>query len=338
MQRKLSLMVVDAPGMTTVPGPEESAASDVAIPDERLRLICTCCHPALSTEAALALTLRLVLGLSTLQIARLFVVPEATMAARITRGKKKISAAGIPYRIPDNDDLVARIARICRATYLLFTEGHAATTGHDLLRSEVADEAIRLQRVVCALVPQDSEAVALLALMLLQHARRDARTKDGELVLLPDQDRTRWRAAEVAEGLGLLRTRSGPAGQYAIQAAIAAEHMNAVEAADTDWGSIAALYLRLEQLTGSPVVRLNRAVAVAEAEGAAAGLAILQGCAPVLDSHHLLPATKAELLRRQGQYEPAREQYRRALELVGNDPERRFLARQLATLDQPVVS
>lgn len=333
LRRKLPLLVVDAPGVAVERGPEESMTPDGSIPDERLRLICTCCHPALSSEAAVALTLRLVLGLSTAQISRLFVVPEPTMAARLTRARKKIRTAGIPYRVPDSHDLVARTARICRVGYLLFTEGYAATDGHDLIRKASAEEAIRLQRIMFGLMPHDPEVVALLALMLLHHARRDARVDDGEIVLLPDQDRGRWRKEEVDEGLRLLSSRTGAPGAYAIQAAIAAEHMSVASPADTDWPSIAQLYLRLEQLTGSPVVRLNRAVAVAEAQGAEAGLAVLEGCEERLSGHHLLPATRAGLLWRLGRTGAAREHYRRALDLVGTDPERRFLERRLATVD-----
>jgi len=336
LRRKLPLLLVDAPGVAAQPGPEESMSQEAGIPDERLRLVCTCCHPALSTEAAIALTLRLVLGLSTAQIARLFVLPEATMAARLTRAKKKIRAAGIPYRVPASEDLLARTARICRVAYLLFTEGYAATDGPDLVRTALADEAIRLARIVKALVPDDAEVSALLALMLLQHARREARTEGGELVLLPDQDRRRWMHDEVAEGLQLLSDRTGPSGGFALQAAIAAQHMSAGSAGETDWARIAALYQQLEQLTGSAVVRLNRAVAVAEAEGAHAGLAVLQGCDDRLSGHHLLAATRAELLRRLGRVGSAREEYLRALALVGTDPERRFLERQLARLDEHI--
>ena len=298
------------------------------IPDERLRLICTCCHPALSHEASVALTLRLVAGLQTREIARLFLVGEATMAARITRAKRKIAASGIPFRVPDRVDLPDRLARICSVVYLLFTEGYAATIGPDLVRTRLCDEAIRLQRVVAELIPTSAEAEGLLALMILQHARRDARIDDGRLVRLSEQDRSRWHRAEIDTGLQRLNdavTKTDTPGSYLLQAAIAAEHMRAPTAAETDWAGIATLYVRLDRLTGSPVVRLNRAVAVAEAEGPAAGLALLDGLDEELSRHHRLPATRAELLRRLGDREAALEQYDRALERVGTDTERAYL-------------
>jgi RNA polymerase sigma-70 factor, ECF subfamily len=320
--RKLPLLVVDAPTAMT-------GDVDVdAIPDERLRLICTCCHPALSHEASVALTLRLVAGLQTREIARLFLVGEATMAARITRAKRKIAASGIPFRVPDRVDLPDRLARICSVVYLLFTEGYAATIGPDLVRTRLCDEAIRLQRVVAELIPTSAEAEGLLALMILQHARRDARIDDGRLVRLSEQDRSRWHRAEIDTGLQRLNdavTKTDTPGSYLLQAAIAAEHMRAPTAAETDWAGIATLYVRLDRLTGSPVVRLNRAVAVAEAEGPAAGLALLDGLDEELSRHHRLPATRAELLRRLGDREAALEQYDRALERVGTDTERAYL-------------
>jgi RNA polymerase sigma factor (sigma-70 family) len=322
LARKLPLLVVDAPTEST-----DDVDVD-AIPDERLRLICTCCHPALSHEASVALTLRLVAGLETREIARLFLVAESTMAARITRAKRKIAASAIPFRVPDRVDLPERLARICSVAYLLFTEGYAATAGPDLVRTRLCDEAIRLQRIVAELVPDSAEAPGLLALMVLQHARRDARIDDGRLVSLRDQDRSRWHRSEIDEGLGLLReavAKTKTPGTYVLQAAIASEHMRAPTAPETDWTTIARLYVRLDRLTGSPVVRLNCAVAVAEAEGPAAGLALLDGLDDELPRHHRLPATRAELLRRLGDRDGALEQYDQALERVGTDTERAYL-------------
>ncbi len=323
LARKLPLLVVDSPT-------ESAGEVDVdAIPDERLRLICTCCHPALSHEASVALTLRLVAGLQTREIARLFLVGEATMAARITRAKRKIAASAIPFRVPDRADLPERLARICSVSYLLFTEGYAATAGPELVRTRLCDEAIRLQRAVAELIPSSSEARGLLALMVLQHARRDARVDGAELVRLSEQDRSRWHRAEIDEGLELLQeavTLAKTPGSYLLQAAIASEHMRAPTAAETDWTRIARLYVRLDRLTGSPVVRLNRAVAVAEAEGPSAGLALLDGLDEELPRHHRLPATRAELLRRLGDRSGALEQYDQALERVRTDTERAYLA------------
>jgi RNA polymerase sigma-70 factor (ECF subfamily) len=325
LARKLPLLVVD----DVADGPEVDVD---AIGDERLRLICTCCHPALSHEASVALTLRLVAGLGTREIARLFLVSEATMAARLTRAKRKIAASAIPFRVPERTELPARLARVCSVTYLLFTEGYAATKGADLVRVELCDEAIRVQRVVVELVPGDAEATGLLALMRLQHARRDARVDAGApvpLVPLAEQDRGRWRRAEVDEGMAMLRRAAAAArtpGPYTVQAAIAAEHMRAATADETDWAAIARLYVLLERLTGSPVVRLNRAVAVAEAEGAAAGLALLDGLEELLPRHHRLPATRAELLRRTGDRKGAIAEYDRAIEQVGTVAERAYLA------------
>jgi RNA polymerase sigma-70 factor (ECF subfamily) len=303
------------------------------IPDERLRLLFTCCHPALPGEARIALTLRLLGGLTTAEIARAFLVAEPTMAARITRAKKKIAGAGIPYRVPSDAELPERLAGVLAVLYLVFTEGHSATSGDEPVRRELCDEAIRLARVVVALMPDEPEAAGLLALLLLQHARRDARTgPDGRIVLLPEQDRTRWDRDQIAEGLALLRAgaRRGPAGPYLLQAAIAAEHARAGTAAETAWDRIAALYAALEDLTGSPVVRLNRAVAVAEVDGPAAGLALLEGVE--LPGFHLLPATRADLLRRLGRTAEAADAYEAAAGSAGNAADREFLLRRLAQL------
>jgi len=325
LARRLPLLVVDQT--------PEDIEPDM-FPDERLRLIFTCAHPALDLSARVALTLRLVAGLTTAQIARLFLVSEPTMAARITRAKKKIAAAGIPYRVPGPNDLAERLQGVHTVVYAIFTEGYAATDGDRLVRVEVCAEAIHLGRMLVALMPSDPESSALLALMLLHNARRSARVDGGQLVRLADQDRRRWQLDEIAEGLGLTSrvVRSG-AGPYAIQAAIAAEHAVAATGDVTDWPAIAELYRVLEERTASPVVRMNRAVAVAECEGPAAGLAVLEGLDEALARHHLLPAIRADLLRRLGRTDEAVRAYDDALALVGNGAERDFLVRQrLGTL------
>jgi RNA polymerase sigma-70 factor, ECF subfamily len=343
LARKLPLLVVDAAAETDLAGgtrpdtldPDDAAGS--AIPDERLRLLFTCCHPALALEARTALTLRLVGGLTTPEIARAFLVSEPTMAARLTRAKKKIAAASIPYRVPTKPELPARLTGVLAVLYLIFTEGHSASSGDALVRRGMCEEAIRLTRVVVELLPDESDPLALLALLLLHHSRRDARADDaGELVRLPDQDRARWHQPEIAEGLALLERAARLGGQstpYLLQAAIAAEHVSAQRAADTDWRAISVLYERLERLTDSPVVRLNRAVAVAEADGPATALALLDDLDERLPRYHLLPAIRADLLRRMGRATAAREEYARALDLAGSSPERAYLARRIAELD-----
>lgn len=333
LARKLPLLVVDAEQTDEIP---DGTGDGSAIPDERLRLLFTCCHPALALEGRVALTLRMVAGLTTPEIARAFLVSESTMAARLTRAKKKIATAGIPYRVPGQDDLPERLTGVLTVLYLVFTEGHAATSGADLVRANLCDEAIRLCRVVSALLPGEPDPKALLALLLFQHSRRDTRAdSEGNLVLLGEQDRARWHRAEIAEGAALLRDamQFGEATPYIVEAAIAAQHATAATAADTDWGAIAKLYEQLEQLTGSPVVRLNRAVAVAEASGPAAGLALLDGLDEPLRHYHLLPAARADLLRRLGDADGARRAYTRALELAENAAERTFLSQRLAELD-----
>ncbi|MFC6286003.1 RNA polymerase sigma factor [Nocardioides sp. GCM10027113] len=305
-----------------------------AVRDERLRLVLLCAHPALAPEAAAALTLRLVLGLSTADIARLFLVRVPTMAARLTRARKRL--AGERFEVPSGEALHERLRVAADVAYLAFTAGYAPPSGDEVLRADLAGEAVRLVRTLRELAPPSVELDALLALVLLQHARRDARVADGELVLLPDQDRSRWHDDEVDEALGLLRPHvDAPAGPYLLQALVAAEHAVAPTAADTDWSRIADRYRELEALTGSPVVRLNRAVAVAEADGPLAGLALLDGPGGLAEGAlpgHRLPGVRAELLRRAGRYAEARDAYAAALTACDNAPERRHLARRLHTL------
>jgi len=315
--------------------PAEPRADDSGVRDDRLRLIFTCCHPALTLEARVALTLRTLAGLTTAEIARAFLVPEATMAKRLTRAKHKIRDAGIPYRVPPAHLLPERTSGVLAVLYLLFNEGYSASAGEQVRRGDLTAEAIRLARLLAALMPDEPEAVGLLALMLLHDARSAARLDhDGELVTLEDQDRSRWNATEIAEGLGMLdgTLRRGPAGPYQLQAAIAACHVRAATAADTDWAQIAVLYGELRRLVPSAVVELNRAVAIAMASGPAAGLALVDDLAArgVLPAYYLLPATRADLLRRLDRRDEAAASYRQALSLVPTEPERRFLQRRLA--------
>jgi RNA polymerase sigma-70 factor, ECF subfamily len=316
------------------PPAERAIADNSGVPDDRLRLIFTCCHPALTLEARVALTLRTLAGLTTAEIARAFLVPEATMAKRLTRAKHKIRDAAIPYRVPPAHLLPDRTSGVLAVLYLLFNEGYSASAGAQVRRDDLTAEAIRLARLLVALMPDEPEATGLLALMLLQDARSAARLdEDGDLVTLEDQDRSRWNAAELAEGLGLLdgALRRGPAGPYRLQAAIAACHGRARAAADTDWAQIATLYGELHHLVPSAVVELNRAVAVAMARGPEAGLALVDELAAngVLTSYYLLPATRADLLRRLDRRPEAAASYRAALSLVATAPERRFLQRRL---------
>ncbi|WP_329444968.1 RNA polymerase sigma factor [Streptomyces canus] len=317
--------------MLTAP---EEPYDDSGVQDDRLRLIFTCCHPALHIEARVALTLRTLAGLTTPEIARAFLVPEATMAQRLVRAKKKIRNAGIPYRVPPAHLLPERTTGVLGVLYLLFNEGYAATSGADLVRRNLCAEAIRLARVLARLMPDEPEALGLLALLLLHDARRETRVDaDGELVTLEDQDRTAWDHAEVDEGAALLETalRRGRPGPYQIQAAIAACHTTAATAEDTDWADIAALYGELVRFVPSAVVRLNRAVAVGMAQGTDAGLALVAELEQEgeLSGYHLLAATRADLLRRSGRTTEAAQAYERALELVENDAERRFLEKRL---------
>jgi RNA polymerase sigma-70 factor, ECF subfamily len=304
-----------------VPERTEDDVDDTTIPDERLELIFTCCHPALSLDAQIALTLRTLGGLTTEEIARAFLVPEPTMLKRLVRAKSKIKAAGIPFRVPPPHLLPDRLAAVLAVLYLIFNEGYGG-------RSELAAEAIRLGRALAELMPDEAEVHGLLALMLLTDARREARFRDGRVVLLADQDRALWDAAQIAEGRAILdrALALGGRGEYVLQAAIAALHSEDAQ----DWPQLVALYGELARRTGSPVVELNRAAALAEAGEVEAALAAVD--AIDLDSYHYLHATRAELLRRLGRVDAAREAYDRALELVHSDAERAFLEQRVLDL------
>ncbi len=327
--RKLPLLVEDAES------PPEPGGSDY--PDDRLRLICTCCHPALARDAQIALTLRLLCGLSTLEVARAFLVSESTMAARITRAKKKITAARIPYRVPAPEELADRIDAVLDVVHLLFTTGHTAPAGAALVRRDLVERARDLARMLHALLPGNGDVAGLLALILLTDARRATRVApDGQLVLLADQDREQWDHASIAEGSELVRMalRLRPPGRYALQAAIAAVHAQAPSWDATDWAEIVALYDVLVQIWPSAVVALNRAAAVGFARGPAAGLAELDalGAEPQLAGYGYFPAARAEFLHRLGRLDEARLAYQEALLLTENDVERTFLAQRLNQL------
>jgi RNA polymerase sigma-70 factor (ECF subfamily) len=315
------------------PGPE-MLTDRPAVEDDRLRLIFTCCHPALAADAQVALTLRLLGGLRTPEIARAFLLPETTLAQRLVRAKKKIRDAAIPYVVPSESDLPARLSSVVHVLYLVFNEGYSASAGSTVVRGELTAEAIRLARLSAQLMPDQSEVLGLLALMLLQDSRRDARVDAaGELVLLADQERSKWDRARISEGVTVL-SRARSRGPYVLQALIAAEHARAPAAADTDWTRIVALYDELWAASPSPVIALNRAVAVAQASGPAAGLALVDAIAASGDlaDYHLLHSTRGELLRRLRRIADSRAAYTRALELATNEVDRRFLERRLGEL------
>jgi RNA polymerase sigma-70 factor, ECF subfamily len=316
--------------------------SEAAMVDDQLRLIFTCCHPAIAVDAQVALTLRTVCGLTTDEIARGFLVPVATMAQRLVRVKRKIRDARLPFAMPPKDRLAERLDGVMLVVYLVFTEGYAATSGKLWIRRQLCEEAIRLGRLLCELIPKNPELRALLALMLLHDSRRMARAgPDEEIITLEEQNRELWDRREIAEGVPLLEAalREGARGEYALQAAIAALHARAQRAEDTDWTQIAGLYEALLQKRPSPVVELNRAAAIAMADGPSGGLALGLTLMDALEAkgelagYHLLPAARADLLRRQGRWREAAEAYRQALALVANDPERRYLARRLAEVE-----
>jgi len=304
------------------------------IPDDRLRLIFTCCHPALALDAQVALTLRTLGGLQTDEIARAFLVPPTTMAQRLVRAKRKIKDAGIPYKVPDTNDMPERLDGVLTAIYLIFNEGYAPTRGEPVVRADLCTEAIRLARLLRALMsPQPpSEVSGLVALMLLHDSRRLARLDAaGDLVVLEDQDRSKWNEDYIAEALPLVdEALQVHPGQFALEAAISAEHCKAVRAEDTNWRQIIQFYNLLERLTGSPIVSLNRAVAVAMADGPQVGLTLIDSLADDLEGYHLLHAARADLFRRTGAKTEAANSYKRALELVTNESERRFLERRFA--------
>ncbi|GAA1308035.1 RNA polymerase sigma factor [Saccharothrix xinjiangensis] len=320
-------------------GPVPAAEPGGDLPDERLQLFFTCAHPALAAEDRAALTLHCLAGLTTPEVARAFLVPPATMAKRITRAKKKIREARIPFRVPGADELPERLPGVLQVVYSVFTEGYAASSGPHLQRLDLAEEAIRLARILRRLLPDEREVAGLLGLVLLVHARRDARTgPGGEPVLLEEQDRGRWDRPMIEEGrdLATAALTGGPAGPYGVQAAIAALHDEADDLAATDWPQVVALYDVLMALAPSPVVALNRAVAVAMRDGPRAGLELLDGLAgePLLRGHHPYPAARADLLRVLGRRTEAAAAYREALDLAGTEPERALLRRRLAAVER----
>ncbi|MER7333611.1 MULTISPECIES: DUF6596 domain-containing protein [unclassified Micromonospora] len=336
---RLAILQVEAERVGPVPAPDVGGD----LPDERLLLFFTCAHPALAAEDRGALTLRFLAGLTTTEVARAFLVPAETMAKRITRAKKKIRQARIPFRVPSADELPQRLPGVLQAVYSIFTEGYAASAGPRLQRIDLAEEAIRLARILRRLLPAEREVAGLLALMLLVHARRDARTgPDGELVLLDDQDRGHWDRAMIEEGIGLVRVAltGGPPGRYGVQAAIAALHNEAADVATTDWPQIVALYDVLLALTESPIVAVNRAVAVAMRDGPQAGLVLLNELAgeTLLRGYHPYTVARADLLHRAGRHAEAAVAYRQALDLAGTAPERDLIRRRLNTVEQSGTS
>jgi RNA polymerase sigma-70 factor (ECF subfamily) len=338
---KLAILRVEAERAETERIDAPAGDPDV-IGDDRLRLFFTCCHPALAAEARVGLTLRYLAGLSTAEVARAFLVPDATMAQRLVRAKRKIREAGIPYRVPSKEELPTRLPAVLSVVYVIFTEAYAASHGSALMRPELADEAIRLARILRRLLPSEREVAGLLALMLLVDARRATRTDEaGELVLLEDQDRSRWDRAEIEEGRSLVvfALTGGPPGPYALQAAIAAVHDEAATLETTDWVQIVGLYDVLRETAPSPVVELNRAVAIAMVNGPAAGLRLLDDLAGSgLDQYHLLHAARGRLLDQLGRYREAASAFRTALEYVGNEPERAFLTRCLTTAEERAMA
>ncbi len=339
LRRERRITGFDDAGLDPEALPDESATAENhgALEDDRLRLIFTCCHPSLAEEARIALTLREVCGLTTEEIARAFLLPAPTLAQRIVRAKAKIRAARIPYEVPDRDELPGRLPSVLKVVYLVFNEGYSATSGDVLTRRELAEEAIRLARLLLDMLPE-LEVAGLLALMLLHESRRAARSDAaGDLVPLEEQDRTRWNRALIGEGCALVRRALAPgrAGSYGLQAAISALHAEAASPADTDWREITGLYDALLAVEPSPVVELNRAVAVAMRDGPDIGLALIDSLAErgELKDYHLLHAARADLCRRAGRVVEARAAYALALKLARQEPEQRFLAKRLQALD-----